>query len=173
MDTEPVVGFNHTRKIWQLVFLVVPALIGSVGSYLKSRAEATDQSIASFKTCTDGLLHLQEDSKANRDEILMLKGRMLACESRSDRDELGEVSSDDNYVVTATLPVPSFFADAGVPTTPLKVDTGIVDSGSTAWVAEVPKLTPLPAPAPIIESHKALDLPANLDEAVERYKSKK
>jgi len=168
LDTEPVVGFNHTRKIWQLVFLVVPALIGSVGSYLKSRAEATDQSIASFKTCTEGLLHLQEDSKANRDEILMLKGRMQSCENRSDRDEIGEVSSDDNYVVTATMPNPTFFADAGVTVSPLSID-----AGATIWVAEVPKAIPLPAPALLIDSHKALDLPANLDEAVERYKSKK
>jgi hypothetical protein len=98
----------------------------------------------------------------------MLKGRMQACENRSDRDEIGEVSSDDNYVVTATLPNPTFFADAGVTVLPLNID-----AGATVWVAEVPKVVPMPAPAPIIESHKVLDLPANLDEAVERYKSKK
>lgn len=173
MDTKPAVGFNHTRKIWQLVLLAVPALIGSVGSYLKSRAEATDQSTASFKICTEGLLHLQEDSKANRDEILMLKGRMLACEGHSDRDEIVEVSSDDNYVVTATLPVPSFFVDAGVPIPPFAVDTGTLDSGPMTWVAEASKAVALPALAPIVEPHKALDLPADLSEAVERYKSKK
>jgi hypothetical protein len=170
---EPAVSSNNKAKAWQLLLLAVPALLG----YLKSRAEATDQSKANFQTSREALLHLQEDAKANREEILLLKGRMLACEnSRGDRDGIGEVSSDDIYIVKPT-PVVPFFVDAGVSVSLLMLD--VLDSGATdsGWVQELPKALPEPTPAPTLvlqtPPHQALDLPANLDEAVERYKSKK
>lgn len=57
--TEP--ALTDRQNVWKLLFLVVPALVTSGFSYLKSRQEATSQTKASYTTLRDEVVALQKE----------------------------------------------------------------------------------------------------------------
>lgn len=74
--TEPTRLVFDFKKLWKLLLVASPALISSSASYLKSRAEATDQAKAGYEALRSALTQLQADSKSCHDDALVLRGEV-------------------------------------------------------------------------------------------------
>jgi len=91
MTEEAAQPTYDKKKLWKLLLLVVPALISGASSYLKSRAEATDQAKATFEHMEADIDALQEAvskvvevNYVQSAEIVVLKEQLESANKRAE-----------------------------------------------------------------------------------------
>ena len=157
----------------KLMLPAVLALIGSMTSYFKSRAEATDQAKASYEALSSAVLQLQAESKLNAEKVLICTTETTLLK------ELFE-NTNQRVAVRGVRPPRSgegigmgslgTLGHGAGPSAP-KPPPPMRDGGTAA-----PAVAIAEADAGVMKEPsqaQQMPLPANLDDAVQRYKSKK
>jgi hypothetical protein len=170
MTDEAAEPTYDKKKLWKLALLVVPALLSGMSSYLKSRAEATEQDKATRVEATDlakaTFEHMEEDIDELQEavtkvvemnymqtaEIAMLKEQLAASQKRA---------------ATATAPAP--LTAKSLPTAkPPRLNGDMASADMDSLPAK-----PEPAPTLIRRNKSGRSSAERFDEVVQTYKSKK
>lgn len=155
------------KRLWKLALIAVPALISGATSYLKSRAEATDQAKASYEALSKAVTQLQAETKSTQEENLVLKTQVGLLKELFDPAKregtigLGKVGTLGRGGGTGS----GYGSGSGGLGSGKKAAKPASDAGTDGdGIAEIP---PAKSEPPMQQ------LPASLDTVVQEYKSKK
>lgn len=143
---------ENARKFWKLALIAVPVIIANIGSYAKARVESRGDNKASYETLRLAVVDLQKNAEESRKDAAEAERHVSVLE--------GEVAVLKDMLAAAHPGIQPI-----LPASPLAPVLLTLPSSSDAGIEAHPRQKP-----PAIENAA---LPANFDDVVEQYKSKK